>query len=406
MVYPTAADLDADGTLPEEIQPHPEPVDFAKSPQNIFLTGATGFVAAYVLAELLETTDANVYALVRAEDAAQGLERIRKNLKHYWLWQDAYARRIIPVMGDLKLPLLGQTPAYFQQLAEMIDVIYHIGSKLSYIAPYEFLRPANVGGTQETLRLAVMTKPKPYHFVSSLGILMGFQVPVGGQEHDALDAEKCPDVGYFQSKYVSERVVRVARDRGIPVTIHRIGLIVGDSVNGRSNEDDFVARILIGCIQAGFGPDIRNSMDMTPVDYVARAIVYLSRQPESNGKVFHLLNPRPITWSRIIDTCIDTGYPMQKLPFQEWIEAVEEHEDPTTNPLHPLLPFFHLNFAGRMLGVSETAYHALGTESTQRALVHSGLQCATVDDELVRTFLSQYVETGRLRSVDQAAVVA
>jgi thioester reductase-like protein len=406
MVYPTAADLDADGILPEEIQPHPEPVDFAKSPQNIFLTGATGFVAAYVLAELLETTDANVYALVRAEDAAQGLERIRKNLKHYWLWKDAYARRIIPVMGDLKLPLLGQTPAYFLQLAEIIDVIYHIGSKLSYIAPYEFLRPANVGGTQETLRLAVMSKPKPYHFVSSLGILMGFQVPVGGQEHDDLDAEKCPDVGYFQSKYVSERVVRVARDRGIPVTIHRIGLIVGDSVNGRSNEDDFVARILIGCIQAGYGPDIRNSMDMTPVDYVARAIVYLSRQPESNGKVFHLLNPRPITWSRIIDTCIHAGYAMQKLPFQEWIEAVEEHEDPTTNPLHPLLPFFHLNFAGRMLGVSETAYHALGTESTQRALAPSGLQCATVDEELVRTFMSQYVETGRLRSVDQAAVVA
>jgi thioester reductase-like protein len=325
-------------------------------------------------------------------------------MMQYWLWKDSYNQRIIPVPGDLKLPLLGLSQADFERLAETADVIYHVGSKLSYIAPYSHLRPANVGGTQETLRLAVMRKAKPYHFVSSLGILMGFQVPVGGQEDDPLDAEKCPDVGYFQSKYVSEKVVREAAARRIPVTIHRIGLIVGDSVNGRSNETDFVARILIGCVQAGFGPDIRNNMDMTPVDYVARSIVYLAQQPSSLGKVFHILNPKPITWSQIIDAVIGAGYPMTKLPFDAWVEAIEEHEDPTSNPLHPLLPFFHLNFAGRMLGVSETAYYALGTAQTQAALAGSGLQCATVDVQLVRTFLRQYVETGRLHETEPIVV--
>ncbi|MCK6579710.1 MAG: thioester reductase domain-containing protein [Anaerolineae bacterium] len=399
----TASFLDEDAILPEEIQPLSEPVDFAADPARIFITGATGFVAAYVMAELLDTTPAHLYALVRADDVAHGMARIRKNLAHYWLWKEAYAERITPVIGDLKHPLLGLSSDDFAALARRVEVIYHVGSKLSYIAPYEFLRTANVGGTVEALRLATTGRAKPFHFVSSLGILLGFKsvpgaIPQGGLETDALDAEKCPDVGYFQTKYVSERVVRHAADRGIPVTIHRIGLIVGDSRNGRSNEDDFVARILIGCIQAGYGPDIKNAMDMTPVDYAARSIVHLSRQPESVGKVFHILNPDPITWSNIMDTVIEAGYPVRKLPFNEWVDAIEEHEDPMTNPLHPLLPFFHIQFAGRMLGVSETAYYALGTKLTQSALDGSGLRCATVDGALVRTFLAQYVETGRLRA--------
>lgn len=402
--------LDDEASLPVDIQPHPTAVDLSTPPDNIFLTGATGFVAAFILAELLKRTHARINALVRADNAEQGMKRLRENLCHYALWQDEYTERIVPVVGNLKLPLLGLTPAEFQTLAETVDVIYHVGSKLSYIAPYEFLKAANVGGTQETLRLATLAKAKPYHFVSSLGILLGYQtpegrVPEGGNEDDPLDITKCPDVGYFRSKYVAEHIVRLARERGIPVTIHRIGLIVGDSQNGCSNEDDFVARILLGCIQAGYGPDITNSMDMTPVDYVAKAIAHLSLQQDSLGRVFHLLNPVPITWGSIIDRVIEAGYPMVKLPFQEWVEAIEDYQGETPNPLHPLLPFFHIDFAGRMLGVSPVAYHALGTEKTLNALKGSSISCSRVDGSLIRTYLEHFAQRGRLRAVSAVTKV-
>jgi thioester reductase-like protein len=398
------SDLEDESALPIDIQPYPGSFDFSSLPNTIFLTGATGFVAAFILVELLKKTNARIFALVRAESVEHGMNRLRENLHHYSLWQDEYEERIVPVVGNLKLPLLGLTPDEFQILAETVDVIYHVGSKLSYIAPYEFLKAANVGGTQETLRLATLAKAKPYHFVSSLGILLGYQtpeggVPEGGGEDAPLDAAKCPDVGYFRSKYVAERLVRLAHKRGIPVSIHRIGLIVGDSQNGCSNEDDFVARILLGCIQAGYGPNITNSMDMTPVDYVAKAIVHLSSCQESLGNVFHILNPLPVTWGTIIDHVIEAGYPMTKLPFQDWVEAIEDHQGETPNPLHPLLPFFHIQFAGRMLGVSNTAYHALGTEKTLKALNGSDIHCAQVDAQLIRIYLEQFVRLGRLRTV-------
>jgi thioester reductase-like protein len=397
--------LDHKAALAPEIQPLPAHVDLTVEPRRIFLTGATGFVAAYILAELLEQTDATIYTLVRAGDARQGHARVRRNLSYYLLWRPRYENRIIPVLGDLKQPLFGLEPDEFAELARTVDAIYHIGSKLSYLAPYEYLDGANVGGTHETLRLATQAKPKPYHFVSSLGILMDYKVPVGGMEEDPLDTGKCPPIGYFQTKYVAERLVRSAHSRGIPVTIHRIGLIVGDSYNGCSNEDDFVARILIGSIQAGYGPDIRWRMDMTPVDYVARSIVYLSRQKESRGRVFHLLNPRPITWGSIMDCAMESGYPMEKLPFDDWVSAIETYADSETNPLSPLLPFLHLDFAARMFGVSEAAYRALGTEHTLQALCGSGITCAPVDSVLVGTYLRRFVEMGRLHPAPELVPV-
>ncbi len=389
--------LNREALLMPEIQPYPTYVALTAEPHNIFLTGATGFVAAHLLAELLEQTGANIHILVRAGDYRQGLARIRRNLSYYLLWRGGYEKRVIPVPGDLKYPLLGLSPVEFVNLARSIDVVYHVGSKLSYMAPYEYLKAANVGGTRETLRLATLSKAKPYHFVSSLGILMNYKVPVGGMESDPLDAEKCPEVGYFQSKYVAERIVRIARSRGIPVVIYRIGLIVGNSQNGCSNEDDLVARILIGSIQAGYGPNTKNTMDMTPVDYVAKAIAYLSFQQASLGKVFHLLNPKPITWNDISNSVIAAGYTVKKLPFDKWVEAMERCDGSSTNPLLPLLPFFHLDFAARMFGVSNTAYYALGTQATLHALEGSGIYCPPVDQTLVGTYLQRFVDTGRLR---------
>jgi len=390
------ADLDADAVLDPTIVPLDQRVDFTAEPKIIFLTGITGFVGAFLTHELLKTTSATIYALVRAHDAENAMQRIYDNLAQYNLWQDAYNGRIVPVIGDLKLPLFGLTPEAFAALAATVDSVYHCGSKLSYVAPYEFLRAANVGGTQEALRLATTTKAKPFHFVSSLGILLAYQVPEGGQEDDELDPSKCPDVGYFRTKYVAERVVRIARDRGIPVTIHRIGLIVGDSETGVANFDDFVARMLVGCIQVGYAPDIANSMDMTPVNFVAAAMVHLSRQQESVGKVFHLLNPSPIHWSEIFDMVIEQGYPVEKLPFSEWVEGVEQKADPQKNVLYPLLPFFHIQFARRMLGVADSHFYLLGTAQTQAALQRSGLVCPRIDRELIHTFLKQLAQSGRL----------
>mgnify|MGYP001206702201 CR=1 FL=1 len=388
--------LDAEAHLDPAIQPGETVVALDADLRAFFLTGATGFIGAYLLRELLDTTNARAYTLVRADTPEQALDRVRENLQSYRLWDDSLAARIVPVVGDLKNARFGLTERAFAEVSEAVDAVYHCGSKLSYIAPYEFLSAANVGGTHEALRMATTGHTKPLHYVSSLGILLDYKEPVGGAEEDDLDEDKCPAVGYFQTKYVAERLVRMARERGVPVTIHRIGLIVGDSRTGISNEDDFVARMIVGSIQAGFAPDVRANMDMTPVDFITKAMVYLSRQKSSTGKVFHLLNPNPINWSGVFDLTETVGYSAEKLPFGEWVEKMDVCADTKTNPLCPLLPFFHINFARRMMGVSGDDYGALRTDATQAALASSGITCAPIDERFMGVYLSHFVQHGKL----------
>ena len=97
-----------------------------------------------------------------------------------------------------------------------------------------------------------------------------------------------------------------------------------------------------------------------------------------------------------MDSLIDLGYPLEKLPFKAWVDAIENHGNSTENPLQPLLPFFHLEIAARMFGVSDAAYHALGTNATQQALEGSGIQCAPINRDLLRTYLERFADTGRL----------
>ncbi|HVK68392.1 MAG TPA: amino acid adenylation domain-containing SDR family oxidoreductase, partial [Polyangium sp.] len=217
---------------------HPGAPRRSGPPQHVFLTGATGFLGAFLLRDLLRHTRAEIRCLVRAEDPRAGMERIRATLTMYGLWQPWYAARIVPIPGDLKQPLLGLDAAEFDALAAQIDMIVHSAAEIHYVKPYHALRGANVLGTREILRLACAIRQKPLHYLSSIGVVghVGSLKSVGVvYETDAL-TEGAPyletDMGYSQSKWVAEQLVFAARSRGLAVNIYRPGFIMGDTTTG------------------------------------------------------------------------------------------------------------------------------------------------------------------------------
>ena len=253
-------------TAARPFQPMPEP-------SRIFLTGPTGFLGKYLLHDLLRQTTAEIYCLVRAETAASGRQRLERNLKASSLWSEDAASRIVPVVGDLAQPRLGLPPREFETLAEQMDVIYHAGASVSYLLPYSWLKAPNVLGTEQVLQLASQSRVKPVHYVSSLAV---FPLVNPGEEMvvtetDDLDHGGVLFGGYEQSKWVAERLVMLARDRGLPVVIYRPGLITGHSRSGVGNTDNLISAILKRCIQLGRAPDMDTFLDMTPVDFVSHA---------------------------------------------------------------------------------------------------------------------------------------
>jgi acyl carrier protein len=101
-------DLQAEVVLDPRIYPaSPYISDFISYPDNVFLTGGTGFLGAFLIYELLTQTDADVYCLVRAADESAGSNKIKQNLQKYAIWSEDFDSRITPILGDLSQPLLG-----------------------------------------------------------------------------------------------------------------------------------------------------------------------------------------------------------------------------------------------------------------------------------------------------------
>ena len=97
--------------------------------------------------------------------------------------------------------------------------------------------------------------------------------------------------GYGQSKWVSEKLIMKAQELGLPATIIRPGYIVGESRSGVTNSDDFLWRLMKGCIELGCSPRLGTRLNMCPVDYVAGASVAIAMNTQSLGSVHHMYNP-------------------------------------------------------------------------------------------------------------------
>jgi len=208
------------------------------------------------------------------------------------------------------------------------------------------------------------------------------------------------DLGYTQTKWVAEKLVTIARDRGLPVSIYRPPLIAGDSKTGIWNTDDFTCRFLKGCIQMGSMPNMNCGITIVPVDYVSQAVVYLSRQKESLGKAFHLNNPNFSSWDEVANWIDDLGYPVRQISYEEWEAELIETVGSKDNALSGLLPFFlrrwsdeQLTFAG--LGQRRVK---LNCQDTVTKLADSAIACPRVDSKLLKTYFSYFNRSGFLNA--------
>ena len=75
-------------------------------------------------------------------------------------------------------------------------------------------------------------------------------------EDDQLDGGPGLTVRYGQSKWIAEKLVMLAMTRGVPATIFRPGYITGHSMTGVMNTDDFLVRLMKGCLELGQAPTI------------------------------------------------------------------------------------------------------------------------------------------------------
>ncbi|KAH9849627.1 alpha-aminoadipate reductase Lys1p [Lenzites betulinus] len=386
------------------------PSDYAQRALTVFLTGATGFLGAFILRDLLQRAERvkKVVCLVRAADDAKAMERLRDAAEGRGVWNEAWVRdgRLEVVRGDLDKERFGLDTAAWMRIAGEADAIIHNGALVHWVYPYEKLRSANVLGTLTAVELAAAGKPKTLVFVSSTSALdtehyvqLSDALGAVPESDDLEGARSALNTGYGQSKWVSEKLLFEAGRRGLTGHIIRPGYVVGDSESGVTNTDDFIWRLVKGCVQLGLVPDINNTVNMVPVDHVARccaaAAVSPLPAPANALSVLHVAAaPRP-TFNAFLGALARYGFATTQAEYVVWRRQLERHVMETQdNALFPLLHF--------VLDDLPTSTKAPELDDTQMraVLVRDGGENTrvngTVDEPLTGKYLAWLVGAGFL----------
>ncbi|MGH7173075.1 MAG: non-ribosomal peptide synthetase [Gemmataceae bacterium] len=386
-----SVDLAAEAILDPTIRPSGPGNAFSGEPAHVLLTGATGFLGAYLLEDLLRQNRGQVHCLVRCAGAEAGVARLRTQLGVYGLWNESFAARLVVVPGDLAAPRLGLSAETFNELAHTIDVIYHNGALVNMVYPYPQLKAANVRGTEEVLRLACARRVKPLHYVSTLSVFPPTE-PGRGPLREEEAPERWTDlrVGYAQSKWVAEKLVTQAAARGLPVAVYRPGRITGHSQTGLCPPNDLLVGMLRDLIRLGAAPDFDMLLEMTPVDYVSRAIVHLSRQPASLGRIFHLTNPHSVPTSRLLGVLRRRGYDLHVLPLADWLGGANGNA--RIGDLS-MLPWLTGSVSPEYLRAALQSQDFDCTNALA-SLADSDVRCPPVDERLLEIYLDYLVREG------------
>ncbi|XYI02791.1 non-ribosomal peptide synthetase [Sorangium sp. So ce1128] len=337
---PAAAPLREDLVLPSDISAPSSPG--RQVPRNVLLTGATGFIGAQLLHDLLGLRDVRVFCLIRSAGEQEAMSRVQDNLRHYGLWDEPFAPRIVPVVGDLSQPGLGLPPEVLDWLAQTLDTIVHSGALVNLLNDYQAHRAANVAGTVELLRLASCGRLKPIHHISTLSVFPeSARARAAGKIPETAEPSEAslPTDGYSQSKWVAERLLSQGRSRGIPVTLYRLGEVMPHSRKGIPNPRGLADMLLQACLELGLSFETSIRLDYTPVDYVSHFIVEVLRSNNARGGCFHVVQPESISFNDILANFPRHGFGLRKVLYSEFWQTLTERitHDPTDKRLASLV---------------------------------------------------------------------
>ncbi|MBB5939896.1 polyketide synthase [Streptomyces zagrosensis] len=298
-------------------------------PESIFVTGATGFVGAFLLHELLES-GVIAYCLVRAEDPGQAMRRLTTTLDGYGLWKEEYAPLLNPVVGDLTRPLFGLDEDAFDELADQVDAICHSGALVDWMRPLEDYIGPNVISTHEALRLAARGRGKAVHLISTFATLpkyLGYEVTEDAREY-----------GYITSKWQAEHMVAAARWRGAKASVYRLPFVAASTRTGhfRLDRGDFFHNLIVGGIAMGSFPSLNADLTaVLPVDYLCQSVAKAMTDDLARiGKDYDFVNAQAPAFDTFFGLVGAASGGAQIVPFDTWRQQALAYAD--AHPTSPL----------------------------------------------------------------------
>ncbi|MBP5155047.1 MAG: amino acid adenylation domain-containing protein, partial [Clostridia bacterium] len=291
------------------------------------LTGATGFLGSHVLKELLERGVETV-VLCRGSGELDARTRLSAMAAYYFDSPlneelDRYAKIID---GDITEPGLDRKLA-----DERINTIINCAACVKHFAKDDIIERINVGGVKNVIKLAEEKHARLVQ-ISTLSVA-GENVdnkfpPAFRMFENQLYFGQDISNKYVNSKFMAEKAVIEAAERGLDAKIIRVGNLMGRQSDGEfqiNNITNSFIRSLkaykaLGCFPVS---SCDTTVDFSPIDEVAKAVILLSTAG-AKLTVFHCANAHEVQMGDVIEAMNRYGFEIKIVSDAEFSARLGE----------------------------------------------------------------------------------
>ena len=263
----------------------------------VFFTGFPGFLGSALLPRVLaRRAEDEAVCLVQPAYAAAARAKVEALARS----DPGAARRVRIVEGDITRWGLGLPSREAEALRAETREVWHLAAVYDLAVAPEVGTRVNVHGTRHVLALAEECAGlERFQYVSTCYVSGRFH---GTFREDDLERGQAFNNAYEETKYLAEAEVHHARRRGMPVTVYRPSVVVGDSATGETQKYDgpyYVIQWLLRQPRVAVMPIVGDPratvFNVVPRDFVVGALAYLGGRPETAGHTYALADPDPPT---------------------------------------------------------------------------------------------------------------
>ncbi len=299
---------------------------------NVLLTGATGFLGAHVLNELMQKENGKIYCLIRSDQADDRRGRLKEILQYYF--GDRYAseinKRIIPIIGDIEKEGLSD------EMPLDVQTVIHTAASVKHYGSYSYFHRVNTEGTSHVIEYAKKMRAKLIHIstLSVSGNSMADDFTVYRSDEEKFFYETSFYIGqpldnvYIRSKFEAERKVYDAMLDGLNAKVIRVGNLTNRASDYKFQpnytSNAFLTRVK-AILEFSLFPDylIPLYAEFSPIDKTAEGIVKIAQYADKQC-VFHLNSDKVIHFNRFLEVVHELGIPMKVVSGAEFNCALQE----------------------------------------------------------------------------------
>lgn len=304
--------------------------------ENIFITGATGYLACHIIEQILLNSNTKIFALVRGSNQDTATQRFWTIFEYYFPNQNyklKYSNRISIVLGDLTKDNFGLSFNEYETLSKLIDSILHTAGNINHYGIWQDFENININGTKRIIEFAKYNNKKRLNHISTISTSHTYQRsenPIPFTEFDTLENEMAENF-YVKSKLIAENLV-VQEKNNLDIKIFRPSNIIQSYKTGlfpygitkdtlfKVNTELTILNILI---KNNVMIDLNHKLlDFSYIDETAQSIYKLMTIQEDDGYIYNVFNPHRMSISQFADRLN-----IKKLPIKDFERYLYNNED-------------------------------------------------------------------------------